>query len=223
MKEWVIPRASAEFVCQMEEVLDVYARPYDENHPVVCFDESPKQLLSERRAPYINKKGEKREDCEYQREGATEIFMIVAPLAAHRKIMVHDDHTGVTWAKTMAYIVEEMYPNAEKVTIIQDNLSAHRKENIYKAFDPARAREIIKKIEFIYTPKHGSWLNIAECELSVLSKQALNRRFATKEEVIQQVEAWQKDRNNKQKGVDWQFTTKDARVKLKRLYPTIIT
>lgn len=223
MKEWVIPKASAEFVCQMEEVLDIYALPYDEKHPVVCFDESPKQLLSERRAAYINAKGEKREDCEYQREGATEIFMIVNPLAGHREIIVNDDHTGVTWAKTMAYIVEEMYPNAEKVTIIQDNLSAHRKGNMYNAFGAKRAREIIKKIEFIYTPKHGSWLNIAECELSVLSKQALNRRFATKEEVINQVKAWQKDRNNKQKGVDWQFTTNDARVKLKKLYPTIIT
>lgn len=206
----------------MEDVLEVYARPYDETHPVVCFDESPKQLVSERRSSYINEKGRKHEDYEYQREGAVEVFMIVNPLAGYREVLVKENHTGATWAKTMAYIAEELYPNAEKITIVQDNLSAHKKYNLYKILGPEKARAIIERIEFIYTPKHGSWLNIAECELSVLSRQALNRRFANKEEVAQQVDAWQKDRNNRQKGVDWHFTTKDSRIKLKRLYPTVI-
>lgn len=207
----------------MEDVLEVYARPYDAQHPVVCFDESPKQLVSEVRKPYIDEKGVKHEDYEYQREGATELFMIVEPLGGRREVLVEDDHKGVTWAKTMAYIVEELYPEALKVTIVQDNLSAHKKHNIYEIFEPRRARAIINKIEFIYTPKHGSWLNIAECELSVLSKQALNKRFASKEELMQQVTPWKSDRNSRQKGVDWQFTTADARIKLKKLYPTIIT
>lgn len=223
MKEWVIPKASAEFVSAMEDVLEVYARPYDENYPVVCFDESPRQLVSEVRQPYIDEKGVKHVDYEYKREGATEIFMITEPLAGRREVRVEDDHTGLTWAKTMAYIVEDMYPNAQKVTIVQDNLSAHKKHNLYNLFEPQRARAIINKIEFIYTPKHGSWLNIAECELSVLSKQALNKRFASKKELLQQVQPWTTDRNLKQKGVDWQFTAKDARIKLKKLYPSIIT
>ena len=215
--------ASAEFVCHMEDVLDVYERPYSESNPVVCFDESPKQLVSEVRVPYMDAKGVKYEDCEYQREGAAEIFMITEPLTGRREVFVEEDHNGVTWAKTIAYIVEEMYPLANKITLIMDNLGTHKKHNLYKVFQPQRARDIINKIEFIYTPKHGSWLNIAECELSVLSRQALDKRFASKEELTAQVKQWKSDRNIIQKGVDWQFTTKDARIKLKRLYPTLIT
>ena len=207
----------------MEDVLEVYARPYDEKHPVVCFDESPKHLVSEVRLPYIDEKGVKYEDCEYKREGAAEIFMIVEPLGKQREVFVEEDHCGTTWAKTMAYIAEEMYPNADKVTVVMDNLSAHKRHNLYKVFEPEQARAIINKLEFIYTPKHGSWLNIAECELSVLSRQSLDKRFASKEQLKLQVESWANSRNNKQKGVDWQFTTKDARIKLKRLYPTILT
>jgi transposase len=223
VKEWVIPEASAEFVCQMEEVLEVYARPYNEQHPVVCFDESPQQLVSEVRQSYTDEKGIRYEDYEYKREGAAEVFLLTEPLSGHREVFVEEDHTGVTWAKKMAYIAMEMYPNASKVTIIQDNLSAHKKHNLYKVFEPATARSIIDKIEFVYTPPHGSWLNIAECELSILSRQALDKRFPSKEQLEQQVTAWQNQRNLAQKGVDWQFTTKDARIKLKRLYPTIIT
>lgn len=207
----------------MEDILEVYARAYDKDHPVVCFDESPKQLVSEIKQSYIDKTGVKYVDYEYQREGTTELFMIVEPLAGYREVLVEDDHKGVTWAKTMAYIVEQLYPQAKKVTIVQDNLSAHKKHNLYKVFEPQRARDIINKIEFIYTPKHGSWLNIAECELSVLSKQTLGKRFATKQELMKHVQPWKIDRNKKQKGVDWQFTTTDARIKLKQLYPTIIT
>lgn len=218
----MIPEASAEFVCSMEDVLEVYALPYDKNRPVVCFDESPKQLVSEVRTPYMDEKGVKYEDSEYQREGAAEIFMIVEPLGKRREIFVEEDHAGITWAKCMAYIVEQMYPDADKVTLVMDNLSAHKKQNLYKVFEPQRARAIINKIAFVYTPKHGSWLNIAECELSVLSRQALDKRFATKEELKSQAEQWAADRNNRQKGVDWQFSTKDARIKLKRLYPTVL-
>ena len=223
VKEWVIPEASAEFVCQMEDVLEVYARPYDENHPVICFDESPKQLVSEVRQPYTNEKGVQHEDYEYKRQGAAEIFMITEPLGGRREVFVEEDHTGITWAKKMAYIATEMYPNARKVTIVQDNLSAHKKHNLYKVFDPATARRIIDKIEFVYTPVHGSWLNIAECELSILSRQSLDKRFASKDDLEKHVIAWQNKRNQAQKGVDWQFKTADARIKLKRLYPTFIT
>ena len=211
----------------MEDVLDVYARPYDPKHRVVCFDESPQQLVSELRASYIDKKGVKHEDCEYQREGSADIFMIVEPLGKRREVFVEEGHNGIIWAKKMAYIAEEMYKEevdkVEKITVTMDNLSTHKKHNLYNVFEPQRARDIINKLEFVYTPKHGSWLNIAECELSVLSRQALDKRFPTIAELEAQVQAWASNRNNKQKGVDWQFKTKDARIKLKKLYPTVLT
>jgi hypothetical protein len=154
----------------MEDVLDVYSRPYDEERPVVCFDESPKQLVSELRKPYIGKDGIKYEDCEYKREGAAELMMITEPLGGKREVLVRENHTGITWALIIAYIVETMYPAAKVVTIVMDNLSAHKIHNLYKVFEPERARAIRDKLEIVYTPKHGSWLNIAECELSVLSR-----------------------------------------------------
>lgn len=207
----------------MEDVLEVYARPYDPAHPLVCFDESPKQLVSELRESYIGKDGIKYEDCEYKREGAAELMMITEPLGGRREVLVREDHTGITWALIMAYIVETMYPHAKMITIVMDNLSSHKVHNLYKVFDPKRAREIRDRLEIIYTPKHGSWLNIAECELSVLSRQALKKRFASREDLEEQVNAWASKRNDLQKGVDWQFTTDDARVKLKKLYPTLLT
>jgi len=207
----------------MEEVLDVYARPYDENHPVVCFDESPKQLVSEVRQSYTDSKGVVHQDSEYKREGASEIFMITEPLGGRREVLLKEDHTGITWAKTMGYIADVMYPEVAKITVIQDNLSSHKKHNLYKVYEPKKAKQLLNKLEFVYTPKHGSWLNIAECELSVLSRQALNKRFATKEELKLQIDAWVENRNKAQKGVDWQFTTKDARIKLKKLYPTVLS
>lgn len=207
----------------MEDVLEVYERPYDPKRPVVCLDESPKQLVSEVRSHYIDGNGVKHEDCEYKREGAAEIFMIVEPLGGRREVFVEDDHTGATWAHKIAYIAEQMYPDAEQITLIEDNLGTHKKANLYKVFEPSRARAIIRRIEFVYTPKHGSWLNIAECELSVLSKQVLDAKIDSKETLEKYVKAWAKDRNNAQKGVNWQFKTSDARVKLKRLYPTVLT
>jgi transposase len=206
----------------MEDVLEVYSRAYDADNPVVCYDESPKQLVSEIRKSYIDDKGVKYEDCEYKREGAAEIVMIVEPLGQRREVLVEDDHTGNTWARHMGYIAEQMYPDAKKITVVEDNLSSHKKHNLYNVFEPQRARAIIDKIEFIYTPKHGSWLNIAECELSVLSRQALKGRFESKEVLEKQVKKWEKDRNAIQKGVNWQFKTVDARIKLKRLYPTVL-
>lgn len=222
MKEWVIPEAGAEFVCAMEDVLEVYERPYDEKRPVVCFDESPKQLVSEVRKPFMDSKGAVHEDCEYKREGAAEVFMVVEPLGKRREVFVEEDHTGTTWARIVAYIAEEMYPGAEQVTLIEDNLSSHKKSNLYKVFGPERARAIIKRVDFVYTPKHGSWLNIAESELSVLSRQAVNGRVESREELEGLVKAWAKSRNTAQKGVIWQFTIKDARTKLKKLYPTVL-
>lgn len=209
-------------MCCMEDVLEVYGREYNAEYPVVCYDESPKQLVSELRKSYMDNKGVKYEDCEYQREGAAEIVMIVEPLGQHREIFVDDDHKGDTWARHMGYIVEQMYPNAKKITVVEDNLSSHKKHNLYTVFEPQRARAIIDKIEFVYTPKHGSWLNIAECELSVLSRQALNDRFESKEILEKRVMQWVEDRNRAQKGVDWQFKTADARIKLKKLYPTVL-
>ena len=206
----------------MEDVLEVYARPYDAAYPVVCYDESPKQLVSEIRQSYMDDKGVMYEDCEYQREGAAEIVMIVEPLGQRREIFVEQDHTGNTWANRIGYIAEQMYPDAKKITLVEDNLSSHKKYNLYNVFPAERARAIINKIEFIYTPKHGSWLNIAECELSVLSRQALNSRFPNKDTLEKRVNEWTKDRNNAQKGVDWQFKTADARIKLKKLYPTVL-
>lgn len=217
-----MPEASAEFVCAMEDVLEVYARPYDAAHPVVCYDESPKQLVSEIRQSYMDAKGVMYEDCEYQREGAAEIVMIVEPLGQKREVFIETDHKGNTWANRIGYIAEQMYPDAKKITVIEDNLSSHKKHNLYNVFPAERARAIINKIDFVYTPKHGSWLNIAECELSVLSRQALNSRFPNKETLEKRVNEWTRDRNNAQKGVDWQFKTADARIKLKKLYPTVL-
>jgi DDE superfamily endonuclease len=206
----------------MEDVLEVYARPYDENYPVVCLDESPKQLVSEIRLPYIDKYGVKYEDYEYQREGSVDLFMIVEPLGCQRQVLVHDNHKGETWARTVVYIAEQLYPKAKKITLIQDNLSTHKKHNLYNVCEPHRARQIINRLEIVNTPKHGSWLNIAECELSVLSRQALDARFDSKKAVENQVNAWVKKRNKEQKGVDWQFKTHEARIKLKKLYPTVL-
>lgn len=207
----------------MEEVLDVYQRPYDPDNPTVCLDEARKQLVSERRKPYQDEKGIEYVDYEYKREGVANMYMIVEPLGGRREVVVTDTHDRLQWAKVVAHIVEEMYPGASKITLVEDNLSAHKKAALYEVFEPQRARNILNRLEFIRTPTHGSWLNIAECELSVLTRQGIKERVSSKEELIRQVEAWYSNRNEKVKKVDWQFTTKDARVKLKRLYPTIIT
>ena len=223
MKSWVIAEASAEFVCQMEDVLDVYERPHDPKCPVVCLDESPKQLIREARCGFVDSNGVQHFDYEYKREGVADIFMVVEPLGGQRKVFIRESHKSQEWAAVVAHIVEEMYPQATKITLVQDNLSAHRKAALYEIFNPERARSILKKVEFIWTPKHGSWLNIAECELSILKSQGLKSRIASRDELEKQATAWAEARNNKLKKVDWQFTTQDARIKLKRLYPSHLT
>lgn len=221
VKSWIIPEAGPDFICAMEEVLDVYTRPHDPSHPVVCLDESPRQLIGEKRKAFTDKDGTVREDYEYVRNGTADIFMVTEPLGGRREIFVRDRHTRLEWAEIVACTVESMFPGAEKITLVQDNLSAHKKSALYELFHPERARAILKKLEFVFTPKHGSWLNIAEIELSVLTRQGLKRRIPTKEDLIRQCDEWCAMRNEKGGTVDWRFTARDARIKLKRLYPSV--
>jgi len=204
----------------METVLDVYERAYDPLYPVVNLDESPKQLISEVRNKFMDKKGIIHEDYEYKREGVVDMYMIVEALAGRREVHIRENHSGLTYAEIIAYIAEQMYKDAIKITIVEDNLSAHKLACLYELYKPQRARSIIKKIEIIRTPKHGSWLNIAESELSVLIRQGLKKRTPSKQALESDVKAWYEKRNNKQKKVNWRFQTKDARVKLKKLYPS---
>lgn len=220
MKSWVIPKAGPGFVCGMEAVLGVYERPYDTRFPVVNLDESPRQLISQVRKPFTDSNGATYQHYEYSREGVADICMIVEALGGRREVLVEEDRTSRTYARVVAHIVEEMYPAAEKITLVEDNLSAHRPAALYP---PERARSIAEKLEAVRTPRHGSWLNIAECELSVLTRQGLDKRVPDRQTLQEQVKAWYSRRNQKQTRVNWQFTTKDARVKLKKLYPAIIT
>lgn len=215
------PGSRCYFVCAMEDVLKVYERPYDEKNPVICFDESPRQLIGEKRRPYTDGRGVEHIDYEYIRNGTVDLFMICEPLGDRREVLVKDRHTRMEWAETVRYIAEDMYPNAEKLTLVQDNLSAHKRSALYELLEPERARKILSRTEFVFTPKHGSWLNIAEIELSVLTRQGLKQRIGSKEELERQTAEWYKERNRNMKGVDWQFRTKDARIKLKRLYPSV--
>ena len=205
----------------MEEVLDVYECPYDEQHPVVCLDESPHQLISETRNSYMDNKGVKHVDYEYRRAGVADIYMIAEPKAGKRFVQLKDTHDSHQWASMVAHIAEQLYPDAARITLLQDNLSAHRKAALYEVFDAQRARAILKRIEFVYTPKHGSWLNMAEIERSVLNRVALKQRIGIKQQLEQQIKAYLKEKNNKATPVNWQFTTKNARSKLKKLYPKI--
>ena len=219
---WVIPpEQDAEFVYRMEKVLDVYKRPYDPEYPVVCLDESPKQLVSEICRPIKTSDGGTRYDYEYKREGAAEVYMCFEPLAGKRHITVTDDHTMIQWAKIVADLVLVKYANAKKITLVQDNLSAHKPFAMYKIFEPKKAQAILDKLEFVFTPKHGSWLNMAEIEIGVLKRQGLKNRIASKDLLIKQVQQFEQQRNSQFKKVNWQFTTDDARIKLKRLYPII--
>ena len=221
---WVIPpEQNADFVCQMEQVLDVYKRAYDPNHPVICLDETAKQLVSEIRQPILTPDGVTLYDYEYKREGACDIYMVSEPLAGKRFVSVQDCHNRLVWASIVADVVENHYSHAEKITLIQDNLSAHKPYAMYELFEPEQAKAILDKIEFVDTPKHGSWLNMAEIELSVLARQCTNQRIASKAELIAEVALWETQRNALEATIDWQFTTADARIKLKRLYPSILT
>lgn len=208
----------------MEEVLELYTRPYDPNYPLVCFDESCKQLISEIQQPLTAQPGQpERFDYQYQREGVCNLFMFFEPLKSWRHVEVTEQRTSVDYAQQMKYLVDECYRDARKIRVVQDNLNTHVKSSLYKAFVPSEARRLLDKLEFYYTPKHGSWLNMAEIELSVLNRQCLNRRISDRETLIKEVKAWEQQRNQNSSPVDWQFTTEDARVKLTRLYPSIST
>lgn len=206
----------------MEKVLDVYKKPYDEAFPVVCMDESPKQLIEEGRPSTEMRPGqEARIDYEYVRHGVVNIFMANEPLKGTRLVEVTDFKTKKDWARFVKRIADQMYPNAKKITLVMDNFKTHAASAFYETFTPEEAKRIWDRFEFIFTPKHGSWLNMAEIELHVLNGQCLNRHIPTIEDVKREVSAWQAHRNNKECKINWQFTNKDARVKLKRLYPSI--
>lgn len=224
MKSWVIPKASPEFVCAMESVLDVYERPYDPLFPVVNLDESPKQLIGEVRKSFTDSRGIIHQDYEYVRNGVVDMYMIIEALAGRRReVHIEDSHDRLTYGKVIAHIVEQMYPDAQKITLIEDNLSTHKLSSLYELFEPGRARNIIKKLEIVRTPVHGSWLNIAESELSVLTRQGLKNRTPDRITLEADVKAWFENRNEKYSKVNWQFKTKDARIKLKKLYPIFET
>jgi len=218
------PNSDSEFVAHMENVLDVYKRPYDDKNPVVCMDESPKQLIGETRiGTPVGIGKERRVDYEYVRKGTCNIFMVNEPLAGKRCVKITERKTKLDWAELIKEIADEYYPTAKKITLVMDNLNTHKPGALYEKFSPKEAKRIWDRFDFVYTPKHGSWLNMAEIELQVLNSQCLSRRIDNIEEVAKQVKAWQNHRNNKNAVINWQFTTKDSRIKLKRLYPSIQT
>jgi len=205
----------------MEMVLDVYRRPYNPLFPVICMDESPRQLIDEVKIPVpATPSRPARYDYEYKRHGVCNIFMASEPLAGKRIVKVTERKTKQDWALFVADIAR-CYPEAEKITLVMDNLNTHKPGSLYETFPPQTAKELWDRFEFVYTPKHGSWLNMAEIELNVLTRQCLNRRIPSIEAVASEVEAWQSHRNTRQAVIDWHFTTGHARVKLKRLYPTL--
>ena len=222
---WIIPPLqNSQFVASMEQVLDVYKRRYNAAFPVICMDESPKQLIKETRVPVPMKPGrEARQDFEYERCGVANIFLASEPLKGKRYAEVTERRTKADWAVFIKQIAAEWYKDAQKITLVMDNLATHKAAALYEVYPPQEAKRIWDRFEFVYTPKHGSWLNMAEIELNVLMGQCLNRRIDNMETMKQEVNAWKEHRNNKKAIINWQFTNKDARVKLKRLYPTIIS
>jgi DDE superfamily endonuclease len=205
----------------MEDVLDVYHRPLDPKRPLICLDEASKQLIGEVAQPVPAAPGRpERIDYEYTRNGTVNLFMISEPLTGRRHVEVTDRRTAVDFAEVVRTLVEEMYPEAEKVVLVMDNLNTHKLASLYEAFPPEQAKRIADRLEVHHTPKHGSWLNMAEIELSVLSRQCLGRRIETKEELEREVAAWERERNERGVPIRWRFTTADARIKLRRLYPT---
>jgi hypothetical protein len=208
----------------MERVLDVYKRPYSERNPVVCMDESPKQLIKETRQSIAMKPGsEKRVDYEYARCGVCNIFMANEPLKGKRQVKVTDRKTKKDWVGFIQEIAEVHYPDAEKITLVLDNFGTHTPGAMYEVLPPLQAKKLLDRFEFVYTPKHGSWLNMAEIELNVLMGQCLSRRIEKFEDVQKEVNAWQNHRNNQISKIEWRFTTKEARIKLKKLYPSLHT
>ena len=220
---WCIPaQGDAHFVCQMETVLEVYKRPQDPHYPVVCMDETRLQCIKEVRAPISARPGEtERYDVEYERNGVAHLLLFYAPFENWRQIHVADNHAAGEWAEGVRRLVEEAYADAKRITRVMDNLNTHTGASLYKAFPPEKARALLDKLELVYTPKHGSWLNMAECEFSVLGRQCLARRLPDRQTVAREIAAWVAHRNQRTWSVDWRFTTEDARIKLKRLYPNV--
>jgi hypothetical protein len=216
------PDANAAFVAAMEEVIEVYHRPHDPDRPVVCLDETSKQLIIETRTPIPAKPGQpRRVDYEYKRNGTVNLFMMFAPLEGWRDVTVTDRRAAVDYARMLKQLSDTHFPQASKIVLVQDNLSTHQPASLYAAFPAIEARRLVERFEWHYTPKHGSWLDMAETELSVLSRQCLSRRIPDKDTLTKEVAAWQNLRNASHAKADWQFTTADARIKLKRLYPTL--
>ena len=206
----------------MEDVLEVYHRPFDEHRPLFCVDEQPVQLVSETRVPLPTKPGTPaRHDYEYKREGTANLFMLLQPLLGWREVRPTERRTAKDFAEVLRYLAEELYPEAEAIVLVTDNLNTHTTACLYETFAPDRARRIAERLEWHYTPKHGSWLNMAEVEFAALTTQCLDRRIGSMKQLRTQVEAWEEERNERMIGVNWQFTTADARVKLHSLYPPI--
>ena len=220
---WCIPpKGSADFVCAMEDVLEVYHRQFQEHEVLVCLDETSKQLVQETRQPRLPRpRAAMAYDHEYRRNGVSNLFMLFAPLEGWRRVEVTDRRTRTDWAKVVRKLVDEDYADKDRIVLVMDNLNTHHPASLYQAFEPAEARRIAERLEIHYTPKHGSWLNMAEIELGVLSRQCLDRRIPSQEVLAQETGAWQEQRNREAVRVDWRFTTQDARIKLKSLYPSI--
>jgi hypothetical protein len=206
----------------MEDVLEVYTRPYDPQRPQVCLDETSKQLVAETRVPIPAAPGQpERVDDEYERKGTANLFMVFEPLAGQRRVKVTERRTAVDFAYLIRELVDEQYPQAEKIVLVMDNLNTHKPASLYEAFPPAEARRVLERLEMHDTPKHGRWLDMAETELSVLATQCLDRRIPDATTLTHEIAAWERHRNEAKCRVDWRFTTQDARIKLKRLYPSI--
>ena len=220
---WCIPpKQSAEFVACMEDVLDVYTRAYDPLRPLVCLDETSKQLITETRPCRPCRPGRvKRIDPEYRRNGTASVFMMTAPLEGQRHVRVREHRKREDFAEMIRELCDELYPDVERIVLVMDQLNTHNTASLYQAFGPDEAKRLADKLEIHHTPKHGSWLNMAEIELSVLSRQCLDDYFETREQLAQAIAAWERPRNASHAGIDWRFTTKDARIKLKRLYPLV--
>lgn len=216
------PGQSGEFVARMEDVLEVYHRPYDDKRPLICLDELPVQLVGETRVPLPAAPGRPaRYDYEYVRNGTANLFLISEPLLGWRSVQVTQRRTAMDLAEVLRWLAEEVHPEARRLVLVTDNLNTHGPGCLYEALAPARARRIAERLEWHYTPRHGSWLNMAEIELAALSKQCLGRRIESAERLAREAAAWEYERNERQVGVNWQFTTAKARVKLRRLYPTV--
>lgn len=220
---WCLPpEQNAEFVWAMENVRSVYERPYDPRRPLVCMDEAGKPLVQEPRVSPPAASGQAaRFDSEYERNGTASGFMFCEPLKGWRRVDITPRRTRIDWASPVQRLVDEDYPDAERITLVMDNLNTHSPASLYEAFEPAEARRLIDRLEIVPTPQHGSWLNMAEIELGVLSRQCMDARIPDRETLVAQTQAWQRERNNINVVVNWQFTTTNARVKLRRLYPRI--